>query len=242
MSLSETFLALEALNKTKRLLDLDDLWTYGLGLAVSDEDRPVVAEIGREMQALVLQLRDDLRIVRRVALRDRAAFERVAEEAIRNAPLTEAAKQAIRESYGELGWAAEAQIAFRYVEEYSEAEAAELASKVDQLLGGRAQHGDFRIWTRCNYRFVIFAVSAAGVLASGGALVPLALSLAGSALSLGDGLIDCRGDARRAPTEAEQIEILVNQRKRGDLTQEEFVVAKRRVLRLGPEISGDDGF
>src|SRR5438552_3949847 len=141
MSLHEAFLALESLNRARRLLDLDDLWTHGLEAPASGDERLALAEIGRQMQALLFQFRGEVVITLDLALRDREGFETIAERAIMDAPLTEVIKEAIRDTYREFGWVAETEIAVRYIEQYSDREAAEISKKVSDLLAGSHEQG-----------------------------------------------------------------------------------------------------
>ena len=226
----EALLGYTSSQKATRLLALDDLWTDRLQSAVSESDRPTIVEVGHEIQALLRQLRDEVPIVGRALLQDREAFERAAEEAIRRAPITDDLKQSIRDGYGWLGWAAEVEIAFRYIEQNSEAEATEIARKVGQLLEGSMESGDLPQWFRCCFRVAIFGLTVGGVVLAGGGALLLSVTVASSVLGLADGLPGCQSDGRRSPSDAEEIERFAKLRRSGDITEREFRIAKRKIL------------
>ena len=86
---------------------------------------------------------------------------------------------------------------------------------------------------RC--RVAIFGLAVGAAILTGGGALLLTVSVAGSVVGLADGLPGCKGDKRRAPSDAEQIEKLAKQRRRGDLTELEFRIAKRKILGVPPD-------
>jgi hypothetical protein len=67
------------------------------------------------------------------------------------------------------------------------------------------------------------------ILVGGGALL-LTVTVASSVLGLAAGLPACKGDKRRAPSDAEEIEKLAKRWRAGDLEDWEFRLAKYNVL------------
>jgi hypothetical protein len=234
MSLGESLLALQSADNARRLLELDDVWTFGSTSAASHDDRLLLADTGHQMQSLMIQIKNELPIVRSITLRDPVAFQAAADQAVRESPLNEAEKTEILNEYDGLGWTAEAAITFGYIERYTDQEVAELALKVEKFEHG-ADEGDLPPWWRCGYRCLIFAATVGATVAAGGAPLVLGLALGASVLGLGDSLTGCRSEARRSPPDADQIEILVAQRNRGDLEDWEFNLLKRKVLGVPAE-------
>ena len=205
---------------TQRLLALDELWTNGLRSMAGEDDRATVVAIGMEMREILARLRHEAHWLSSVVLRDRMAFESAAAEVVAGLPLAPEAKARIAKHFEELGWAAEAEIAFRHISD-SDAIDEELSRKLSDLAEGDAPNPDLPGWFRCALYIGVAAAAIGVALAAGGASLVLGLAVLGPVMQAGLNLDDWR-DKNRSPSEAKQITRLLEIRADGDISEERF--------------------
>lgn len=208
MTLQETIFALEEQALTVRLLAFDDVWTRGLDGPISGRDRETLVDVGRQMESLVMRLRNQIPAIRELVFRDPGAFEVSARDLVERARLDADVKAAVAHDFEEFGWFVEAALALSRIEEGAQDVASELRVKSDELARSTDPDGDLPPWFRCATLVTGVALSVVGAIASGGATIAVSASVAGPFVAaLGD--IDvCRGPKKLAPKEAGRLDPL----------------------------------
>ncbi|HJQ21236.1 MAG TPA: hypothetical protein VJ867_12880 [Gemmatimonadaceae bacterium] len=231
MNVAGSRVVLQAFQLTRRLDELDDLWTAAADAGPQGEERAALAAVGAEIVDLLRTLADILPAARDLALGDVDAFDKLAAQAVDLSPMSKEQKAALTAEYAPVRWSNEVMFSLATLEKYSADQAADIEQKIKALRDVDASaEGDFWPWYKCAIRLAGFGLSIGGAVLSGGTLAILGVSVVGAVLSLADGLPGCRADARANPDIAEELDRLGTLRDLGDIDDREFQLLKWKTM------------